>query len=78
MTANLTIAQTVARWKALEPPKRRRLLVHIAKLLAMVVVLYVIMAVIFQAWWWPAVAIALSLVASSLVQRFKRSPRSRN
>jgi hypothetical protein len=78
MRANPTIGETVARWRALEPSGRRSLLMHLVRLLAMSAALYVIAAVmIFQSWWWPAVAIALGLLASSLVQRFRRSPRSR-
>jgi hypothetical protein len=72
-----SLGETIARWKALEPSARRRLLAHIAKLLAMLVAGYVIAALAFQSWWWPAVVIALSMLTSSLGQRFRRSPHGR-
>jgi hypothetical protein len=73
---NPTIGETIARWKALEPSARRRLLIHISKALGMFAAAYVIAALIFQSWWWPAVVSAGSMFTSSLVQRFRRRPHS--
>jgi hypothetical protein len=75
LMTNPAVDETIARWKALEPSTRRRLLIHLSKLLAMFAAAYVIEGLIFQSWWWPAVATALSMLTSSLVQRFRRRPR---
>lgn len=39
---DLTLAETVARWKAREPSERQSLILHLARLLAVLVVIYAV------------------------------------
>jgi hypothetical protein len=73
----LTLTETVARWKALEPSARRRLILHLVRLLAVLVVIYAVAALVFQSWWWPPVVIVVSTLLTGLVRRLSPPQRAR-